>query len=147
MAKRVKRALKKVTRGLKRQRSRRKKMHPARRKQESLGIVSTLASAGLIFTGGTLAIILACVMGVVAVFAVMFSRASPPPTAKQHKPEPRRGVKTDKRVPHGTFKMKPGQNLGVAAGRKPCGARCQYSKKARSTCNCSCLGAQHGVKR
>jgi hypothetical protein len=145
MAKKLKRVAKRLNKAtVKRLKKHIRGLHPKRRNQGIFGVVSSMAAIAMVLTGY---IVAGCVMGVVAAFAMIFSSASPPPTVKQHKPEPRRGVKTDKRVPHGTFKVKPGQNLGVAAGRKPCGARCQYSKKARSTCNCSCLGAQHGTKR
>lgn len=129
---------KKTWRFIQKQRRRRKRLHPTRRKQENLAILSGVAALPLLVFIGIPAAVFA---GVGAVFAGVASKGSPPPKTKTYKPASTKH-KGDEKF-SGVFSGR--QALKLKQKATSCSDPCKYSTHDKSTCDCACGGNQHGI--
>lgn len=128
---------KKTWRFIQKQRRRRKRLHPTRRKQENLALLSGAAALPLLIFIGIPAAVFA---GVGAIFAGVASKGSPPPTTKKYKPRNTKPKDDEKFSGYFTGK----QAVALKKGH-PCNDTCKYSTHDKSTCVCSCGTKNHGI--
>ena len=129
----------KIYRFVKKQRRRRAHLHPTRRRQETLALTGAVASVPLLVFIGIPA---AVFVGVASAFIGFASKASPPPSRGSSRRKPKNLVTGGEEF-SGIFTKK--EAIRLVKKRSTCSDACKYSTHEKSTCDCVCRGASHGI--